>query len=77
MNETITIRGEGISLDLLLWRKYGVRGRELVVAALDLNPGLAAMGPILPLGTVVAVPPLPAKSPVSVALVTLFPAKVA
>jgi phage tail protein X len=75
MSETITIRGEGISLDLLLWRKFGVRGRELVESALDLNPGLAALGPIIPMGTVVRIPPLPAESRTPVKLVTLFPAK--
>jgi phage tail protein X len=77
MNETITVKGEGISLDLLLWRKFGVRGRELVEVTLGLNPGLADLGAFLPLGTVVVVPPLPAKSTLPVKLVTLFPAKVA
>ena len=75
MNEIITIRGEGISLDLLLWRKYGVRGRELVETALTLNPGLAALGSILPMGTAVIIPPLPAESRTPVKLVTLFPPK--
>lgn len=75
--ETITIRGEGITLDLLLWRKYGVRGRELVETTLALNPGFAALGAFLPLLTQVTVPPLPAQSRTPVALVTLFPPKVA
>jgi phage tail protein X len=74
MNETITIRGEGISVDLLLWRKFGVRGRELVETVFDINPGLAALGPFLPLGTTVIVPPLPAESRTPVKLVTLFSA---
>ncbi len=51
MAESVTIRGEGITLELLLWRKHGVRGREIVSAALDANPGLAAKGGFLPLGT--------------------------
>lgn len=59
MPETITIRGEGITLDLLLWRRYGVRGQALVEAALRLNPGLAALGPVLPLGIAVKIPELP------------------
>lgn len=73
MTETITIRGENIPLDLLLWRRYGVRGRSLVERTLDLNPGLAALGPILPLGTVVIIPDLPpvATSP-AVKVVSLF-----
>jgi phage tail protein X len=75
MTETITIKGVGISLDLLLWRKFGVRGRELVEVTLGLNPGLAALGAFLPMGTVVTVPPLPAKSTLPVKLVTLFPPK--
>jgi len=75
--ETITIKGEGITLDLLLWRKYGVRGRELVEATLALNPGLAGLGPFLPLLTDVVVPPLPAQSRTPVKLVTLFPPRAA
>jgi phage tail protein X len=76
MADTITIKGDGISLDLLLWRKFGVRGRELIEATLALNPGLAGLGPILPHFTVVAVPDLPAQSRTAVKLVTLFPPKV-
>lgn len=75
MNEVIVVRGEGLSLDLLLWRKHGVRGRELVEAALALNPGLAGLGPYLPLGTAVTLPPLPTKTRLAAKLVTLFPPK--
>lgn len=62
MTETVTIRGDGISLDLLLWRRFGVAGQALLTTTLDLNPGLAACGAILLLGTVVVLPeaPLPA-----------------
>ncbi|WP_274626587.1 tail protein X [Arvimicrobium flavum] len=59
MAEIITIRGEGIMLDLLLWRRYGVRGQGLVERTLELNPGLAELGPVLPIGTVVTIPDLP------------------
>ncbi|WP_127076133.1 tail protein X [Rhodomicrobium lacus] len=59
MTETVTIRGEGITLDLLLWRKYGRTRPNLVEAALLLNPGLAALGAELPLGTVVTLPDEP------------------
>jgi phage tail protein X len=72
MMETVTIRGEGISLDLLLWRRYGVRGQELVEEALDANPGLAGLGPVLPLGTVVRLPSLPAETRTAATLITLF-----
>lgn len=59
MAETITIRGDGITVDLLLWRRYGVRGKSLVEQTLDTNPGLAALGPYLPHGTIVNLPDLP------------------
>lgn len=72
MAETVTIRGEGITLDLLLWRRYGVRGQGLVEEALDINPGLAALGPILPLETVVILPELPPETTPTVTVVSLF-----
>jgi len=59
MSETITVRGEDITVDLLLFRKYGVRGRGLVETLYSQNPGLSALGPVLPLGTVIIVPELP------------------
>ncbi|WP_394689064.1 tail protein X [Hoeflea sp.] len=70
--ETVTIRGEGITLDLLLWRIHGVRGQDLVEAALELNPGVADAGPVLALGTVVRIPPLPAQTRPEQPLITLF-----
>ena len=60
MADTITIRGENIPFDLLLWRRYCVRGQALLSAAYDLNPNLADAGPILPIGRAVIVPDLPA-----------------
>jgi phage tail protein X len=45
----------GDKLDLLLWREAGLGPRELT-RVLDANPGLADLGTILPLGTVVIVP---------------------
>lgn len=68
----MTIKGEGISLDLLLWRIHGVRGQELVEAGLELNPGLSGLGAVLPLGTVVTIPDLPVESRPAVPLITLF-----
>jgi phage tail protein X len=46
------------TVDALVWRAVGA-GAGLVEAAHDLNPGLAALGPFLPEGTLVNVP-LPA-----------------
>ena len=59
MAETVIVRGEGLTVDLLLWRKYGVKGKALVEATFALNAGLAALGPILPLGTSVTLADLP------------------
>lgn len=72
MAEIVTVRGEAITLDLLLWRRYGVRGQGLVEEALDINPGLAALGPVLPLETVVVLPELPAQTTPAVTVVSLF-----
>lgn len=72
MAETITVKGEGLTLDKLLWRRYGVRGQSLVEEALEINPGLAALGPVLPFGTVVMLPELPPETAPAVAVVSLF-----
>lgn len=59
---TVTTR-QGDTVDALLWRE---RGRTAVVTeqVLALNPGLAAMGPVLPAGIAVAMPPVSAPIPV-------------
>lgn len=72
MAETITIRGAGITLELLLHRRYGVRGRELVEAALRANPGLPLLGLELPLGTTVDIPDLPPRRHLRRQVGTLF-----
>lgn len=59
MADQVTVRGDGITADLLLWRRYGSEGQALLEATLDLNPGLAALGSVLPAGTVVMLPDLP------------------
>ena len=72
MPETIIVKGEGITLDLLLHRKYGVPGRALMPTALTLNPGVSDNGPFIPLGTSVVIPDLPASSSSTTKVVTLF-----
>ena len=57
--QTVTIKGEGITLDLLLWRAYGVRGRSLLESALSLNIDLARLGTVIPIGTKIILPDLP------------------
>ena len=48
---------EGDTLDLICWRELG-RTAGVVEAALEANPGLAYLGPILPMGTAVEMPEL-------------------
>jgi len=57
--QTIIVKGEGITLDLLLWRAYGVRGRSLVESTLAFNTDLASLGVIIPMGMAVNLPDLP------------------
>lgn len=55
MNEpTFVIASEGDSVDLIAYRRYGSHGMEQAI--LEANPGLAALGPIIPLGTRIALP---------------------
>lgn len=56
MSETITVRGEGVTVDLLLWRRDGRAGASLVEQTYADNPALAALGPVLPVGTVLKLP---------------------
>lgn len=73
MSTNVTVRGEGISVDLLLWRLHGIEGRALVEQTLALNTGLSALGPILPLGTELLIPDLPVKPAApAVKIVSLF-----
>ena len=52
--KTVMVEGDRIALDALV---FDVTGREdMVAAVLDANPGLAAKGPILPVGTLVKIP---------------------
>ena len=50
------------TVDALCWRHYG-RTLGAVEAVLQANPGLASCGPILPQGTLVLMPALPAPAP--------------
>lgn len=48
---------QGDTVDLICRRAYGDES-ELVEAVLEANPGLAAIGPVLPIGTFVRLPDL-------------------
>jgi phage tail protein X len=70
LTETLVVQHDATTLDLLLWRRFQRAYIGLVERTLDINPGLAEFGPILPVGTRVlievpaptAVVPLPVVS---------------
>jgi phage tail protein X len=69
----IMVRGDNITLDLLLWRKFGRAGQAMTEAVLGLNPGLAVHGAVLPVGTAVVLPDAPpAAAAATVQPVSLF-----
>lgn len=45
---------QGDTIDQLCWRH--LRRTDIVVAALEINPRLADLGPVIPVGTVVTLP---------------------
>lgn len=61
MADTVRSR-EGDTLDLVLHRDRGL-GVCSIGAVLTANPGLAALGAILPIGTAVIIPPAAADVP--------------
>lgn len=67
MQSYVTRQGE--TVDLACSRFYG-RTADVTEMVLDANVGLAALGPILPAGTVVEMPPVPARQ--ARALVKLY-----
>lgn len=54
--ETITVRGDGLTIPLLVWRRFRRPMPGLVEQILEINQGLADLGPFLPLGTAFDMP---------------------
>ena len=50
--ERITVEGDALTVSLIVWRRFKRPMPGMVDTILDANPGLADLGPILPLGTV-------------------------
>lgn len=59
---TIYTTRQGEMVDMICRRAYGDES-GYVEQVLDVNPGLAALGPVLPLGTKVLLPDLPKAAP--------------
>lgn len=53
--EILTVSGRPVPLDLLLFRRFRREVPGLVEATYARDPGLADLGPLLPVGTAVAV----------------------
>ena len=62
---------EGDTLDLICWRELG-RTAGTVEAALEGNPGLADLGPVLPMGTPVMLPEVSIATPETRDIVQLW-----
>ena len=52
---------QGDTLDLILFRHYGYTA-GITEQVLNLNPGLAALGPVLPPGTFINMPAAPTQA---------------
>ncbi len=55
----VTVTGQGLTLSQLVWRQVMAPSPGQVEAILEANRHLAELGFILPIGTVVKLPPLP------------------
>lgn len=72
MSQVVTVKSTGLSVDLILFRAYGVAGRSLISQTYDDNPGLAALDGELPLGTTFTIPDRPVAATTVKKRVSLF-----
>ncbi len=54
--EVVEIDGDGLMLDAVLWQRFRRPTPGLAERTMDINPGLAALGPVLPHGTRIMIP---------------------
>ena len=54
--ERVPVEGEFITVPLIVWRRFKRPMPGLVEQILDRNPGLAELGPFLPVGTIFDMP---------------------
>ena len=58
--ETVTVKGDGLTVSVIVWRRFKRPMPGLVEAIYDLSPGLADLGQTLPVGTSFEMPiPIP------------------
>jgi len=70
--ELVTVEGEFISVSLIIWRRFRRPMPRLLEQILDLNPGLAALGPYLPVGTRFNMPVPTPREPALLEPITLW-----
>ena len=56
MERVEIVQSEGLTLSLIVWRLFRRKPEGYVEQVLTLNPGLAAVGPVLPVGTRIVLP---------------------
>lgn len=56
---SVKVVQDGMTVDLLIWRAFSRQDQLLVEQTIAINPGLATLGTILPVGTIVTLPEPP------------------
>ena len=59
----VQVTRDEMTLDLIVWTVFGRQDPGVVEQAFDLNPGLAALGAVIPVGTYVELPEPQAPKP--------------
>lgn len=59
---SVKVTREDMTLDLVVWKALGRQDDLLVERTLELNPGVASLGVVLPVGTVIELPELTERS---------------
>ncbi len=71
MTRDVVLTRDGDTVDQAIWRERGL-GADDIASVLDLNPGLAARGPVLPARVEILVPPPADRAPPRLELVQLW-----
>jgi phage tail protein X len=59
----VLVSRDDMTVDLIVWQAIGRQDDRLVERTFELNPGLAALGPIVPVGTELELPDPAAERP--------------
>lgn len=68
----VMVSREQMTVDLVVWQAFGRQDDALVEHTFALNPGLAGLGPFLPVGTEIELPEATAERPVLIETVRLW-----